>query len=95
MENKGAIKKGDKRPNQGKRGPNKVTQALKDMILGALDNLGGQEYLKRQGEENPVAFMTLLGKVLPTTLAGDPSNPVVIQEITRRITDPQNDGAGH
>ena len=95
MENKGAFKKGEKRQNQGKRGPNKVTQALKDMILGALDNLGGQEYLQRQGEENPVAFMTLLGKVLPTTLAGDPSNPVVIQEITRRIIDPKNDGAGH
>ena len=75
--------------------PNKVTKALKDMILGALDGLGGQEYLTRQGEENPVAFMALLGKVLPTTLAGDPSNPVVIQEITRRIIDPQNDGAGH
>lgn len=26
---------------------NKVTRALKDMILGALDGAGGQEYLQR------------------------------------------------
>jgi len=50
--------------------PNKITTALKDMILGALDDAGGQAYLTRQAEENPVAFMGLVGKVLPTTLAG-------------------------
>jgi hypothetical protein len=48
--------------------PNKLTKQLKEMILGALDDVGGQEYLARQAEENPVAFMGLIGKVLPTTL---------------------------
>lgn len=56
-------------PNAGKgrpKGvPNKVTKAVKEMILGALDDAGGQEYLVRQATENPVAFMTLVGKVLP------------------------------
>jgi hypothetical protein len=51
--------------------PNKMTKALKDMILGALDDAGGQEYLKRQAEENPSAFMTLVGKVLPMQLTGE------------------------
>lgn len=59
--------------------PNKVTKQLKEMILGALDDAGGQAYLKRQAEENPGPFMALVGKVLPTTLAGDPSSPIVIQ----------------
>ena len=45
--------------------PNKITKALKDMILGALDDAGGQDYLLRQADENPVAFMMLLGKVIP------------------------------
>ncbi len=45
--------------------PNKVTKELKEMILGALDDAGGQEYLKRQAIENPGAFLTLIGKVLP------------------------------
>jgi len=57
--------------------PNKVTKSLRDMILGALDAAGGQEYLTRQAEKNPAAFMTLLGKVLPTQLAGDPEQPIV------------------
>lgn len=54
---------------------NKTTKALKEMILGALDQAGGEAYLLQQARENPNAFMTLVGKVLPTTLAGDPENP--------------------
>jgi hypothetical protein len=57
---------------------NKTTKALKDMILGALDEAGGIEYLVAQSEKNPAAFMTLIGKVLPTTLAGDKDNPVTV-----------------
>lgn len=59
--------------------PNKITKQLKDMILGALDDAGGQEYLKRQAEENPGPFLALIGKVLPVTLAGDSNNPIVVQ----------------
>ena len=33
--------------------PNKVTKQLKELILGALDGVGGQAYLERQAEENP------------------------------------------
>lgn len=50
---------------------NKVTKQLKDMILGALDDAGGQEYLSKQAKENPTAFLTLIGKVLPTQLTGE------------------------
>lgn len=62
--------------------PNKLTKALKDMILGALDDAGGQAYLARQAEENPPAFMTLVGKVLPVTLAGDKDASLQISVIT-------------
>jgi hypothetical protein len=48
--------------------PNKVTKELKDMILGALDDAGGQVYLARQADENPAAFLALLGKVLPKNI---------------------------
>ena len=58
--------------------PNKITAALKDMILGALDAAGGQDYLVRMAAEQPAAFMTLLGKVLPTTLAGDKGSPLAV-----------------
>lgn len=58
--------------------PNKVTADLKAMILGALHahpDGGGQGYLEQQMQVNPAAFMTLLGKVLPTTLSNDPEHP--------------------
>lgn len=50
--------------------PNRVPAALKEMILQALENKGGVEYLERQAENEPVAFMSMLGKVLPLTLSG-------------------------
>jgi hypothetical protein len=45
--------------------PNKNTKALKDMILGALEKSGGEQYLLTQAHDNPVAFMGLIAKVLP------------------------------
>ena len=69
-----AAPKGFKPPNAGKGRPkgaiNKNSKALKDMILGALDDAGGQEYLARQAKENPGPFMTLLGKVVPNEIKG-------------------------
>lgn len=58
--------------------PNKINAQLKDMILGALSDVGGQAYLASKAEENPAAFMTLLGKVLPVTLQGDPDAPLAM-----------------
>jgi hypothetical protein len=56
--------------------PNKHTADLKAMILTALDKAGGVDYLTQQAAQSPAAFMTLVGKVLPTQLTGDPDNPV-------------------
>lgn len=69
---------GGKRPGSGrKKGvPNKINADLKSMILGALDEKGGQAYLVEQAGLNPTAFLTLVGKVLPMTVAGDQDNPI-------------------
>ena len=64
-------------PNDGNGRPvgatNKITRELKEMILGALDEAGGQEYLMKQAIENPNAFMTLIGKVLPMQVKAEHS----------------------
>ena len=69
--------------NAGKGRPkgavNKNTAALKDMILGALADVGGQAYLARQSEANPGPFLALVGKVLPLQLTGDAGAPIVLQ----------------
>lgn len=84
-------KPGERRGGRVKGTPNKVTAALKDMILTALDEAhvdGAVEYLKQQASANPTAFLTLVGKVLPLQVSGDPDNP--LQHVTRiEIVAPQ------
>lgn len=72
------IGKGTPGPGRKKGVPNKNTQQLRDMILTALDRAGGITYLHQQAVANPGPFLSLIGKVLPTTLAGDPQNPIQI-----------------
>ena len=74
----------DKNPGNAGKGrkagvPNKVPAALKQMILTALDGAGGVDYLIEQAHANPGAFLALIGKVLPTTLASDPNDPLVVE----------------
>jgi hypothetical protein len=65
---------------------NKLTAAVKEMVIQALDELGGVAYLKLQARENPTAFLSLVGKIIPTQISGDPDNPLVtIKRIERVI----------
>jgi hypothetical protein len=61
-------------PGRPKGSLNKTTLQLKEAILLALDKLGGADYLVALGTENSSAFASLLGKVLPTTLAASESD---------------------
>ena len=66
----GKLKTGGRKPGQ----PNHLTQLLKDTILEAATRAGKGDivaYLERQAEENPVAFLGLLGRVLPLQIRGD------------------------
>ena len=49
------------------------------MVLAALAGVGGEQYLMRQADENPTAFLTLVGKVLPLQITSDPDQPVSIE----------------
>ena len=68
-----AFKKGEKKPNQGKRGPDKMGSDVKKMILTALSNAGGAEYLERRANDpkTAAAFLGLVGKVLPLQVTGE------------------------
>jgi hypothetical protein len=56
-----------------------MSRALKDMILQALDDAGGERYLSEQAIKNPAAFLTLVGKVLPLQMTGEDDGPVVVK----------------
>ena len=69
-----------------------MTVDLKNMILKALDNAGGAEYLERRANDprTAAAFLGLVGKVLPMTVASDPDNPIqAIVKIERVVVDPK------
>lgn len=67
------MAKGQKTGGRQKGTPNKLTALLKDEILQAADDAhadGRVGYLTEQAKENPTAFLTLLGKVLPMQIEG-------------------------
>ena len=79
-------------PGRKKGVPNKATGELKAMILEALDKAGGVNYLLdcALNEKTQGAFLSLIGKVLPMTIAGDDKNPLqAIVRIERVIVDPK------
>jgi hypothetical protein len=78
----GQFSKDNQPANRGrKKGTqNKTTTQLKEAILAAAEQAGGDgglvNYLHEQARMNPGHFMTLLGKVLPMQVAGDKDAPL-------------------
>lgn len=77
MNPKNTTKFGKGNPGKPKGAVNKNTAQLKEMILKALDQAGGVDYLLScaNNEKTQGAFLSLIGKVLPMTIAGDPDQP--------------------
>lgn len=71
----GAGKAGPGRP---KGSLNKTTKAIKDMVIEALNGVGGVSYLQAQAHDNPTAFLTLVGKTLPLQVAGEMEHRVKV-----------------
>ena len=80
---------GRKTGGRKKGTPNKLTAALRETILLAAEAAhddGTLGYLTDQAKQNPVAFMSLLGKILPMQVAGDPENPLVTRIVIEAAT---------
>ena len=86
--------KGTRPAGRQKGTPNKITATLKEAILLAAEEAGGEGklvgYLKTQAQNNPGPFLALLGKVLPTQVSQDPDNPIrhIHEVIEREIVRP-------
>lgn len=59
---------GRKTGGRKKGSPNKLTRTLRELLLNALEEAGGQAYLVQQAQENPAAFLALLGRLLPNEI---------------------------
>ena len=58
--------------------PNRLNANLKTLIAGALSDAGGQAYLAARALDQPVAFMGLIGRVLPLQMTGEGGAPLQI-----------------
>lgn len=77
-----AFKKGQ--GGRPKGVPNKINGELKDMVLQALNGVGGVKYLQQQAKDSPTAFLALVGKVLPLQVTGKDGDPLM-PPVTRVI----------
>ena len=58
--------------------PNRITTLLKDQVLQALEESGGVAYLVTLARENPNAFSSLLGRIMPTQVTGPNDGPLQV-----------------
>lgn len=68
-----AFQKGQPRPeNAGRKAgsKNKIAADVKTMLEAALTRAGGEDYLLTQAIENPKAFLSLLGRIIPLQVTG-------------------------
>src|SRR5690349_1135501 len=73
-----AAPKGSRPPGGSRKGiPNKISSDVRAMILAALDRAGGEDYLLEQATANPRAFLSLVGRVLPTQVTGKDDTPLI------------------
>ena len=78
---KGSPKTGGRKPGS----LNKIKLEVKAAIAAAFEEAGGTEYLLSIAKEDPRTFCALLGKLVPTTVGGDPDG-VPIKQIIEVIT---------
>lgn len=83
------MAKGRKTGGRVKGTPNIITGALKDMILQALANSGGVDYLVAQAKSQPAAFMALVGRVLPLQVKDGGPDPQVPPTVVNHIHEGQ------
>jgi hypothetical protein len=72
-----------KGPGRPKGSANKLTRDIREAISQAFDKVGGVDYLAAQARENPQAFMTLLGKIVPAEVKAQLDGNVVINVVQR------------
>ena len=65
-------------PGRPKGSINKVPAEVKAMVRQALDRAGGVDYLVdcAHDPKTKTAFLTLVGKIVPLTVAGDGTAPL-------------------
>lgn len=83
------FKKGQSGNPSGQHGPQKIPQAVKEMIEGALSDVGGRSYLAAQAVENPSAFMSLLGRIIPKDINASVTGQIDLRAFLQSLGEPK------
>lgn len=63
---RGQFTKGNPGPGRSRAGcESRIALDVREMVLGALEEAGGVDYLREQAHANPVAFLSLVSKCMP------------------------------
>ena len=86
------MPRGGKRPGAGRKPgvPNKITADLKTALKDSFGLVGGVKYLVELAKNDPRTYCTLLGKLVPTTLASDVDKPLIPENINIRFVRPKS-----
>ena len=79
------FQKGNKLGGSRRGVPNKTTADLKQMVLNALQNVGGEEYLIKLAKTNQAVFAMLVGKCLPREVTGKDCKDLLPQQLPDKI----------
>jgi len=73
-----STRAGGKRPGAGrpKGSIDKGNALIRELIVDALDGLGGVAYLQDVARSHPAAFMSLIGKTMPLQVTGANGGPI-------------------
>lgn len=89
------FQRGNKHGGRTKGAKNKLTFSLKEIIFQAANEAGGRggakTYLLRLARNDPKTFVPLLAKLVPSSIGGDPENPLHIGPVSVEVkfVDPQ------
>jgi hypothetical protein len=73
------MAQGRKTGGRQKGTPNKLTADVKEMVLKALAQAGGVDYLYQRSQDEPKAFLALVGRILPMQVTGEDGGALVIR----------------
>lgn len=74
-------KPGERRGGRQRGVPNKLTGDVKEAIAAAFAEVGAKDYLVKLAESDPRTFCALVGKLVPTTVSGDPEGTPIKQVV--------------
>lgn len=89
MANAGSFKKGEKKPNQGKRGQDRVQRDVREAILLVADGLGGHARMLAWVKEDPKNEQMFWGSIYPKLMPKEVKAEVVATHLIQRLTPEQ------